>query len=200
MAQVQFGAGVVLVADLLGQGFHFLRQDSNATTHFVITHFRDDHLFADLGAIGVVVQAVIGQTATHLIERHVVLFGDISDSLVKLFIADFHAHFLAHLQHNLIHDQTFQNLMTQRAVIRELLACLVGVKLYRLHEAINVTFQYHAVVHDGCNFIDNLRSSEAGIHHQGDTEKQRFPVLHTFSISFNRKAEDVSKSEHYMER
>ena len=52
MAQVKFGAGIVLVAYLLRQGIHFLRQDGDAATDFVVTHFRDGHLFADLATIG----------------------------------------------------------------------------------------------------------------------------------------------------
>ena len=175
----------------MGQRFHFLRQDGDTATHFVIAHFGNRHLFTDLITVGVVIQTVIGQTATHLIQRHVVLLRDVSDRLVELFVANFDAHFLAHLQQDLIHDQTFQNLMAQRGVIRKLLTSLAGIQFNRLHQTINVTFQYHAVIHDGCYFIDNLRRSETGVHHQGETKKQRFPVLHTFSIMINRKADYI---------
>ncbi|MPN64833.1 hypothetical protein SDC9_212610 [bioreactor metagenome] len=87
--------------------------------------------------------------------------------------------------------------MTQRSVVRKLLTCLVSVQFDRLHQAINVAFQYHTVIYDGCDFIDYLWGSETGIRDHGDTEKQRFPVLHTFSISINRDADYVvNQSDH----
>ena len=133
VAQVQLSAGVVLVTHLLRQGFDFLRQNGDATTHLVVTHFRDNHLFADLVTIGVVVQTIVSQTAAHLIQRHVVLFRDVSNRLIQLLIGDFHSHFLPHLQDDLIHDQTFHDLVAQRRVIRKLLPCLSSVQFYRLH-------------------------------------------------------------------
>jgi hypothetical protein len=187
VAQVQLGAGVVLVANLFGQRFHFLRQHGDATTHFVVTHFRNQHLFTDLVTVGVVVDAVIGQTAAHLIHGHVVLFGDVGDGLIELIVRDLHAHFLAHLQNDLVHDQTFEDLMTQGRVIRQLLTGLASIELNRLHQAIDVAFKHDAIIDDSRYFIDNLWGSETGIRDHGDTEKQRFPVLHTFSISINRK-------------
>ncbi len=86
--------------------------------------------------------------------------------------------------------------MTQGGVIRKLLTRLTGVKLYGLHQTINVTFQHNAVIDDGSDFIDNLRRGEAGIRNHSDTEKQRFPVLHTFSISINRNADYVANQLH----
>ncbi|CEL87155.1 hypothetical protein KVR801_380169 [Klebsiella variicola] len=56
-----------------------------------------------------------------------------------------------------------------------------------MHQTIDVAFQHDAIIDDGRYFIDHLRGSETGIRDHGDTEKQRFPVLHTFSISINRK-------------
>jgi len=81
--------------------------------------------------------------------------------------------------------------MTQGCIIRKLLASLASIELHGLHQTINVTFQHHAVIHDGGDFIDNLRRSKTGIHHQGESKKQRFPVLHTFSIMINRKADYI---------
>ncbi len=118
MAQIQLGAAVVLTPDLLCQRIDFLRQNGYAAAHFVIPHFGDSHFFADLFAIGVVINAVIGQTATHLVHAHFVLRGNVSDSFIKLLVGDFYAHFLAHLQDDLVHDQTLQNLVAQRTVIR----------------------------------------------------------------------------------
>ena len=186
MAEIQLGAGVVLIADLFGQGFNFLRQNGDATTDFVVTYFRNQHLFTNLITVGAVVDTVIGQTAAHLIHGHVVLFGDVGDGLVELIVRDLHAHFLAHLQDNLVHDQTLKDLMTQGGVIRQLLPGLAGVQFYRLHQAIDVAFKNNAIIDDSRYFIDNLWGSETGIRDHGDTEKQRFPVLHTFSISINR--------------
>ena len=97
VAQVELGAGVVLVADLFRQRFHFLRQHGDATTHFIVTHFRNQHLFTDLVTVGVVVDAFIGQTAAHLIQGHIILFGDVGDSLIELVVRDLHAHLLPHL-------------------------------------------------------------------------------------------------------
>ena len=104
VAEVQFGTGVVLIADLFCQSFNFLRQNGDATTNFIVTHFRNNHLFTNLITVGVVVNAVIGQAATHLIHGHVVLFCNVGDRLVELIVRDLHAHFLAHLQDNLVHD------------------------------------------------------------------------------------------------
>ena len=82
--------------------------------------------------------------------------------------------------------------MAQGGVIRQLLASLTSIELNRLHQTIDVAFQHDAIIDDGRYFIDHLGGSETGIRDHGDTEKQRFPVLHTFSISINRNADDVS--------
>ncbi|MND89200.1 hypothetical protein D3C80_812480 [compost metagenome] len=89
--------------------------------------------------------------------------------------------------------------MTQRGVIWKLLTCLSRVELYRLHHAIHVAFKDNTVVHNGGDFINNLWRSEAGVRNHSDTEQQRFPVLHTFSISINRKADCVVNQAHYRE-
>ncbi|MNP23761.1 hypothetical protein D3C76_1164810 [compost metagenome] len=133
MAQVQFGTGIVLIAHLLSQLIHFLWQDRDATTHFVVTHFRDQHLFADLITVSRVADAVIGQTAAHLVDRHVVLLRNVRDRFIELLIGHFNTHFLTHLQHYLIHDQTLEDLMTQRGVIWKLLTCFARIELHRLH-------------------------------------------------------------------
>ncbi|MNT36873.1 hypothetical protein D3C72_1729820 [compost metagenome] len=133
MAQVQLSAGIVLVAHLLRQLIHFLRQDRYAATHFVVAHFGDQHLFADLVAVGRIADPIVGQTAAHLIEGHVVLLRNVGDRFIELLIGHLHTHFLTHLQHDLIHDQTLEDLMTQRRVIWKLLTCFTRIELHRLH-------------------------------------------------------------------
>ena len=129
VAQVKLGAGIVLVANLFCQRFDFLRQHGDTATHFIVTHFRNQHLFADLATVGVVVDAFIGQTAAHLIHGHVVLFGDVGDGLIELVVRDLHAHLLPQLQYDLVHDQSFEDLMAQCRVIRQLLASLTRIEL-----------------------------------------------------------------------
>ena len=163
MAQVQFCAGIILVTHLFCQSIHFLRQNSDAAAYFIVTHFRNQHLFADLITVGGIADAIMGQTTAHLIHAHVVLLRDVSDRLIELRVTDFHPHFLTHLQDNLIHDQTFQDLVAQRCVIRKLLPCFARVELYRFHQAVNVTFKYDAVVNHSGDFINNLGGREAGI-------------------------------------
>ena len=59
VAEVEFGAGVVLIANLLRRGFNFLRQNGNTATYFVVTHLPEISIFADLITIGVVVNTVM---------------------------------------------------------------------------------------------------------------------------------------------
>ena len=168
MAQVQLCARIVLVTHLFCQRVHFLRQDRDATTDFIVTHFRNQHLFTDLVAVGGVADAVIGQTTAHLIQRHVVLLCDVSDGLIELLVSHLHAHFLTHLQNDLIHDQSFQDLMAQRGVIRKLLTCFARIELHRFHQTVNVTFEHDAVVNNSGDLINNLGGREAGIRNHSD--------------------------------
>ena len=39
VAQVKFSAGIILITHLFRQGIHFLRQDGDAATDFIVTHF-----------------------------------------------------------------------------------------------------------------------------------------------------------------
>lgn len=130
MADVHFGVAAVLRAHLFGQRVHFLRQDGDAAAHFVVTHFGDQHLFADLRTVGVVVQPFIRQAAAQLIDAHLVLRGDIGDRFIQIGVGHGDAHFLGHLQLDVIHDQAFDDLMAQRLVVRQLLAGLLGVELH----------------------------------------------------------------------
>ncbi len=125
LTDVKFGALGILRANLLSQRIHFLRQNGDTTAHFIVTHFRDQHLFADLRAIIVVVHPVIGQTAAQLINAHAVLRGDVLDRLIQLLIAHLQTGFFAHLQNDGIHDLAFKDLMTQGFVIRQLLTSLL---------------------------------------------------------------------------
>ena len=89
--------------------------------------------------------------------------------------------------------------MAQRGVIRKLLTCFARIELHRFHQTVNVTFEHDAVVNNSGDLINNLGGREAGIRNHSDTEQQRFPVLHTFSISINRKADYVVNQIHYKE-
>lgn len=88
--------------------------------------------------------------------------------------------------------------MAQGGVIRQLLASLTSIELNRLHQTIDVAFQHDAIIDDGRYFIDH-RGSETGIRDHGDTEKQRFPVLHTFPFRLTANADDVVNQPHHRE-
>lgn len=104
VVQVQFSVGVVLVIYLLCQGFDFLWQDGDVMMYFVVMYFRDNYFFVDLVMIGVVVQFIVSQMVVYLIQCYVVLFCDVSNCLIQLFIGDFYFYFLFYLQDDLIYD------------------------------------------------------------------------------------------------
>ncbi|VFS71493.1 Uncharacterised protein [Kluyvera cryocrescens] len=53
--------------------------------------------------------------------------------------------------------------MAQGCVVRQLLTSPGQSSFDGLHQTINVALEYDAIIYDGCNFIDNLWGSEAGI-------------------------------------
>jgi len=63
-----------------------------------------------------------------------------------------------------------------------LLSSLLRLRFYRLHHAVNVTFQNDAVIDHGGDFINYLRGCDRGVSGQRNTQYQHSPVLHTFSI------------------
>ena len=83
------------------------------------------------------------------------------------------------------------NVSEVRKKFAAIAAAYVGVK--------EGTAQHHAIIDDGCDYIDYLGGSETGIRDHGDTEKQRFPVLHTFSISISRNADYVVTQSNHKE-
>ncbi|MNS63180.1 hypothetical protein D3C72_962680 [compost metagenome] len=83
---------------------------------------------------------------------------------------------------DVIHNQTFKDLVTQGLVIRQLLTGLLRIELHRLQQGVYVALKYHAVIHDGGDFIHFLGCCERGIGTNHQSENKRSPVLHTFPI------------------